>query len=124
MNLHEAWKWDVDGVDLVLGIWMFVIPFILGGGLPRITLIALAALGLIAAADALWALGKPEMRSPEWVMGIVGVAMFVSPWLLEFTAEAAIAWNAWIVGAIFAVDAAFAYLVLVRTASATHQTAH
>ena len=115
MISREDWKLEVDGLDLVLGMWLFVMPFILGATLPRNTIIALVALGLIAAADASWAFAKPNMRSPEWLMGLIGVVLFVSPWVLQFSAETAVAWNAWILGAIFAIDAVLAYVARDRT---------
>jgi hypothetical protein len=115
MISREGWKLDVDGLDLVLGVWLFVMPFMLGVTLPRNTVIALAALGLIAAADASWAFAKPNMRTPEWLMGLVGVVLFLSPWVLQFVAETAVAWNAWILGAIFAIDAVLGYVARPRT---------
>ena len=127
MISREVWKLEVDGLDIVLGIWMFVMPFILGPGLPNLTLGVLVALGLIAAADATWAIAKPAMRSPEWLMGLVGLALFVSPWALDFNSVLPIAWNAWIIGAIFAIDSVLGYVARVRGASAagpTHQPAH
>lgn len=56
--------------------------------------------GLLVAADGLWALGKPEMKTPEWITFLAGAAVFLSPWLPGLGAEGAIAWNAWIVGGV------------------------
>lgn len=51
--------------------------------------------------------------------------LFVSPWVFAFAADAAVAWNAWIIGAIMAVDAAMAYLLVpVAVKSARRRTAH
>ncbi len=126
MISREEWKLEVDGLDLVIGIWLFVMPFILAANLPVITVSLLVGLGLIAAADASWAMAKPAMRTPEWLMGLVGVVLFVLPWALNFTAETAVAWNAWIIGALLAIDATLAYVVRGRTepkVGETHQPA-
>jgi hypothetical protein len=114
MISREQWKIDIDGLDMLLGVWLFFMPLLLGVTLPQTTIIVLMAIGLIATADALWAWGKPGMRTPEWVMGVVGVVLFVSPWALQFKTEAAVAWNAWIIGAILAVDAVLAYVARAR----------
>jgi len=43
-------------------------------------------------------------------MAVLGVFLFVSPWLFGFRGASAAAWNAWIFGAIAAVIAAVAAL--------------
>ena len=43
------------------------------------------------------------MYSMKWIAGInflVGIWMFISPWVLGFTGRQAAAWSAWISGAI------------------------
>jgi len=95
-------------LDLILGVWILTMPFVVGEGLPMSTVVLLAGLGLIAVADALWALIRPATRSPEWVMGAVGLVLFVTPWALGFAEMEVVAWNAWIIGAILAIDAGIA----------------
>jgi SPW repeat len=54
-------------------------------------------------------------RWQSWLNVIVGVWLFISPWVLGTTSDAATAWNAWIIGAaIFVV----ALIALGATASA------
>jgi SPW repeat len=55
-------------------------------------------------------------RWPSWLNVIVGVWLFISPWVLGTTSDAATAWNAWVIGAaIFVV----ALIALGATASAS-----
>ena len=55
-------------------------------------------------------------RWQSWLNVIVGVWLFISPWVLGTTSDAATAWNAWIIGAaIFVV----ALIALGATASAS-----
>jgi hypothetical protein len=54
-------------------------------------------------------------RWQSWLNIIVGIWLFISPWVLGTTGDAATAWNAWIIGAaIFVV----ALIALGTTASA------
>ena len=40
---------------------------------------------------------------PNWLMLILGVWLFYSPWLFAEPAAGAVAWNAWIVGLLLAI---------------------
>ena len=54
-------------------------------------------------------------RWQSWLNVLVGIWLFISPWVLGTTSDAATAWNAWIIGAaIFVV----ALIALGTTASA------
>ena len=55
-------------------------------------------------------------RWQSWLNVLVGIWLFISPWVLGTTSDAATAWNAWIIGAaIFVV----ALIALGATASAS-----
>ena len=47
-------------------------------------------------------------RWQDWVNLILGVWLFLSPWLLRYTGTTAAAWNAWILGVAIVVFAAIA----------------
>lgn len=49
-----------------------------------------------------------EKRWQDWVNLILGVWLFVSPWVLEYTMLQSAAWNAYIMGAAIVVFAAIA----------------
>jgi SPW repeat-containing protein len=95
---HLRWKEDLDELDVVLGLWLFVSPWMLGASVEFSKIAVVVILGLVVAAVGLWALGKPAMRAPEWTMLALGIVVFLMPWLLNFGSEAHVAWNAWIVG--------------------------
>jgi hypothetical protein len=47
-----------------------------------------------------------ETRKPQdWLNLILGACLFVSPWVIGFTALTTAAWDAWIVGAVLAIVA-------------------
>ncbi|TIV70782.1 MAG: hypothetical protein E5V89_13015 [Mesorhizobium sp.] len=41
-----------------------------------------------------------ERKSKDWVTLILAICLFISPWIIGFTAAMMPAWNAWIVGVL------------------------
>ena len=93
------WKRWQDWSNVILGVWLFSAPYWMT---PYDTSSAWNAwiLGILIIAAALWALAVPESRAAEWSNVMFGAWMFVAPWILGFSVSAAVAWNAWIVGAL------------------------
>ena len=86
-----------DPVNLVLGIWMVVSPWVLqheGDSLPTFNAVGL---GILIAAAALVALFK-VMAWEEWVNVAFGVWLLISPWVLGFSGLAMATSNAVIIG--------------------------
>lgn len=98
--MRHTWKKEelTDGVNLVLGAWLFLSPWIFGftsetaaswnAWLSGIVIAGLAIAALAAFAE--W---------EEWIS-------LVSPWLVGFSANATAAWVHFVVGVIVAVVAA------------------
>jgi len=91
-------RWQ-DWVTVVLGVAVFVAPFV-----TQTTSVAGAwsaylggALLLIAG---VWSLASPDARWVEWVQAIVGVVLFITPWALGFADSGGLAWTAWIGGVL------------------------
>jgi hypothetical protein len=57
-------------------------------------------LGVLIVLAALWALATPSNVVPHWINLIFGIWVFISPWVLGYAALSAIAWAAWIIGAL------------------------
>jgi hypothetical protein len=57
-------------------------------------------LGAVTAVVSLWSLADPASVSSEWGHAVMGVLLFVSPWVMGFSGTDGIAWTAWITGAI------------------------
>jgi hypothetical protein len=65
-------------------------------------------LGIIGALLALWALGAPASSNvAEWIVVVLGIVLFISPWVFGFATLAAAAWAAWIIGILFIIAAAW-----------------
>ena len=96
-----AWRRWQDWVAVVAGVYAFLSP-IWTPTLSKATT-TLVILGIVAAVVGLVSLARPGMVALEWVMVVVGVLMFIAPWVIGFTAMAGMAWTAWIVGVVLIV---------------------
>ena len=72
------------------------------------TAAAMIVLGVLTIAAGLVNLSMPRLQSMEWAQGILGVLLFVSPWVLAFTAMTGMAVTAWICGIVTIVVTAWA----------------
>jgi hypothetical protein len=99
----KAWTRWQDWVSLVLGALLFISPWFFASaqgasgwdawivGIVGVIL-ALIALGLLTAATTV-----------EVISLILGVWLFISPWVLGFSTLSGAAWTAWIIGILFVI---------------------
>jgi len=113
----EKKRWQ-DWVLLAGGVWLFLAPWILNTADNAASSWNAWILGVLVAATAVWALAKPDQRTPEWLQGLYGVWLIFAPWVLGFATLTAAAWNAWIVGAGLILFALLAYTVFMPTKTA------
>jgi hypothetical protein len=99
----ERWR---DWVMLVLAVWLFLSPWILGfaAAMPAAgeAMGSPAAwnawiVGIVIAAVAVWAVAWFAPWQ-DWVNGVLGAWLVIAPWVLGFGGLAAAAWNHVIVG--------------------------
>jgi uncharacterized membrane protein len=94
----STWKRWQDWADVVLGILLFISPFVFGGmAEPPARWTALVG-GVLLVIVGLWNLASPANPAGEWIEGLLGVLVFIAPWVLAFTSLNAMAWSAWIIG--------------------------
>lgn len=106
-KIWQGWTIAVASVLLFIAPWVFSAT---GDQNPAWTAWIAGVLGFAAA---LWLLAQPRMRWLAVVSFVIGVLVFIAPWVLGFTALTGIAWAAWILGAVMAVVAATAFLTVV-----------
>lgn len=97
----------VGGVVLVLST-----PYLPAGGDREVTG-ALLILGLLLAGTALWAMASAS-RSSHWAHLVLGVLVFVSPWMLQFPDKATKALTISLVVGVVAVVAGIAGVISAR----------
>jgi hypothetical protein len=109
----EPRRWQ-DWALLVLAVWLFISPWVLGfaAGATAAGTGTLAAgnatyaaawnawiFGVVTAVVALWAMAQFAAWQ-EWVSVLIGIWLFVAPWVLRFSGVQNPAWDHWIVGAL------------------------
>ena len=105
------WDW----LNVVAGIWLFVSPWVLNftgaaARYPVTTAIAMTAawnawvLGAVVFLLSLVATHRPQSR-PEWINMLLGVWIFISPWILGFARLSPALWDHWITGAVIVIVA-------------------
>jgi hypothetical protein len=104
MGRTETYKWQ-DAVNLILAIWLFISPWVLGfypGGMIASGAAAWNAwiFGIVIGVFAVAALIKARPWE-EWITLLSGAWVFISPFVLAFYAGNIPAmWNSLIVGAV------------------------
>ena len=86
--------------NVVLGVILFIAPWFTSTWSHSNSSWNAWILGVLIVLAALWALATPGTPIPHWVNLIFGIWVFISPWVLGYAALSAIAWSAWIIGAL------------------------
>jgi len=109
-NPNRESRWE-DWINALLAIWFFLSPWILqfGGRADTSMLSGVAGkaswnawvLGVIVFLVAVSAIGRMNLWQ-EWVNLLLGIWIFIAPWVLNFATGAyqAAAWDHWIIGAL------------------------
>jgi SPW repeat len=92
-----------DPVNLVLGLWLVISPWVLGYPSEAVSTASAVVLGILIAAAAILTLYRLKAWE-EWVSFALGLIVIASPWILRFTTSNA-TWNAVATGLVVAVMA-------------------
>jgi len=102
--LMKAWTRWQDWVSLVLGVLLFISPWVFSTSTNGSSSWNAWIVGVIGVILALWTLASLSTATiAEWISLILGVWLFISPWVLGFAALSSAAWTAWIIGILFVV---------------------
>lgn len=104
MGMRASVRHWQDWVNLAMGVWLFVAPWVLGfADLPAAAWNCWM-MGVVVAAVSVAALIQ-FVRWEEWINAGIGLWLLVSPWLLGFAGadQAAALWNHVISGLIIGV---------------------
>ncbi len=126
-----AWRWQ-DRINLILAIWLFISPWVLsfaaaagpvpGGAAPAPAAVAMIGnaswnawvIGVVIAVIALSGL-RSAAPWQAWATLILGVWLFIAPWVLAFAGARNAAWDHWIVGILVVLASAWALAEMRRT---------
>lgn len=100
----KAWTRWQGWVSLVLGVILFISPWVFGTATKGSSSWDAWIIGVIGVLLALWALAFLSTASiAESISLVLGVVLFISPWVLGFAALSSAAWVAWIIGILFVI---------------------
>jgi hypothetical protein len=94
----------ISWINILLGIWVIISPFVLGFSLLHAALWNNVATGGAIAILALIRTGVPQQSGWSWVNAILGIWLIISPFALGFVNGAAL-WNNVILGIIITIVA-------------------
>lgn len=94
----RAWSRWQDYVEVVLGVVAALSP--LWVDTSTAAMWTMIALGALIALDGLWSLAQPGAIASESIEIVFGVLLFISPWVMDYTALGTAAWTSWIIGAL------------------------
>lgn len=102
----RAWSRPQDWVELVVGVLAALSTIVVSTSTGAIW--ALIVLGVLIAADGLWSLAQPGVPASEGIQIVLGALLFISPWVLGFTAFGGASWTSWIAGGLTVIAGAAA----------------
>lgn len=106
----KSWNRMQDAVAIVLGVFAALSPIWLDTtDRARWTLIVL---GVLVALTGLAHMARPDMPVAQYTLAVLGVLMFIAPWVMNFHALRGASWTAWVVGVLTVVVAVSAMPVL------------
>jgi uncharacterized membrane protein HdeD (DUF308 family) len=101
----SAWRRWQDYATMVLGVILFVTPFVFGDTGQTTATISAYVLGVLVFLSGLLSAAMREAGNVEYIPVVLGVITFIAPFVLGFTAVTAIAWSAWIIGVLTVLSA-------------------
>ncbi|MFI6868158.1 SPW repeat protein [Nocardia sp. NPDC050406] len=108
-----------DAVAVVLGVVAALSPLWVDTN--NNAMWSLIVLGVLIALTGLAQMARAAGATADYAMGVLGVLMFLSPWVMNFDTFSGASWTAWIVGALTVVVAVAALpQVSTRLHTATH----
>lgn len=102
----QKWTRWQDWAALIAGVYAFLSP--IWTSTSTTATWTVVVLGVLTALVAVWSLAVPDDRNSEVGHVVLGILMFISPWVLGFAGLMGMAWTAWIVGAVAIIAGAWA----------------
>lgn len=92
-------RWQ-DWACALLGVLLFIAPFVFSTTSDTNASWTAYVMGALAFLAGVTMLAVQTFRIVEYGVLLLGVLLFLSPWVLGFAGLASIAWTAWIIGVL------------------------
>ncbi|AOW92031.1 hypothetical protein BFN03_03155 [Rhodococcus sp. WMMA185] len=99
----RSWSRVQDVAAIVIGGYAALSPLWLDTNNAAVW--SLVVLGVLVALSGLVHMVRPTMTMAEYALGVFGVLLFISPWVMSFNEFGGAAWTAWVTGALAVVVA-------------------
>jgi hypothetical protein len=109
MRTVRPWARPHDWAEVVLGVVAALSPIWMDTD--NAAMWTMIILGALIALDGLVSLAMPGVIYGEAVQIVLGVLMFISPWVIGYTEFGGISWTSWIIGALTVIAGAVAFPV-------------
>ncbi len=111
-------RWQ-DWAFALLGALLFISPFVFATTSDTNASWTAYVIGALAFLAGVTLLAAQTYRIVEYGVALLGVLLFLSPWVMGFAGLASIAWTAWIIGILLLFLAASVLLGTERQPAAT-----
>lgn len=115
--VERSWQRWQDWAALVIGVLVALSPLVTTTDAAAAW--TLVVLGVLIAATGLWSLAAPGSVASEYVHGVLGVLLFIAPWVMSYSDLSSASWTSWVGGALTVIVAAAA----LPAANAAHRGA-
>ena len=113
----RAWTRPHDWAEVVIGVVAALSPLWLSTD--TMTMWTMVILGALIAIDGLVSLASPGAVYGEGIQIVLGVLLFIAPWVMGYTEFNGASWTSWVAGALTIIAGAAA----MPMATAAHRTA-
>jgi uncharacterized membrane protein HdeD (DUF308 family) len=91
---NRTWRRWQDWAAVVIGVLTALSPIVVLTD--TAALWTLVVFGVLIAAAGLWSLAAPGSVASEYVHIVLGVLLFISPWVFGYADLAGAAWTSWV----------------------------
>ena len=113
--MAKSWTRWQDWTEVAIGALVALSTIVVSTSTAAMwTMIVLGALVVL---DGLWSLASPSMVTGEWVQIVLGVLLFVAPFVMGYTAMTGASWVSWVGGVLTVLAGA----VAVPVATSAHR---
>ncbi|GAA5122350.1 hypothetical protein GCM10023339_40600 [Alloalcanivorax gelatiniphagus] len=112
------YRWQ-DWVNVVLGAYAMCVPLFTVNSNNNSTIWSAEIFGLLIICVGFWALAQPASKAAEWTQVLVGVLFALAPFMFDYAQLDGAAINAYSVGALVALLAAWGVVEASRESETT-----
>jgi hypothetical protein len=97
MTTRSWHRWQ-DWTAVVIGVLTALSPIVVATS--ATALWTLIVFGVLIGVTGLWSLAQPGSVASEYVHVVLGVLLFISPWVLGYAGFVGASWTSWIAGVL------------------------